>query len=194
MAWHATVTRQLRASGLFSDVQLIGGKVRAVLDEALFLDIHYDPTSTSYSYALINLSLPYAGDKREFGWDDFPHSGNPDLQALLSYPHHRQDRLPDGNWQFSESSFRGDLEQEIPAVLAYLKRYLKSERFEKSLEEIVQQGWQQHPRAYTSWTHAEDQALLERYRTGMNVEQMAELHQRSVGAIRSRLKKLGETQ
>jgi len=66
MLWHKVVLRRLEASGLFSEVGLVGAKVRAVIDEARFLDIHYDPTTKSYSYALIDLGLPYAGDKRLF--------------------------------------------------------------------------------------------------------------------------------
>lgn len=190
MAWHATVSRRLRSSGLFSDVQLIGGKVRAILDETRFVDIHYDPINKSYSYALINLSLPYLGDKREFDWDDFPHPGNPALQALVSYPHHLQERAPDGSWRFSESKFRGDLELDIPDVLAHLKHFLTHSKLEGPFLEDVRQAQQKHQRAYMPWTLEEDQDLYEQREAGMSVEQMAVLHERNVGAIRSRLKKL----
>ena len=40
--------RILRESGLFSDVQLVGGKVRAFLSQTRFLDIHFDSTTSSY--------------------------------------------------------------------------------------------------------------------------------------------------
>lgn len=124
MAWHTAVLDQLRASRLFMGVELTGGKVRASLSLTRFLDIHFDPVSHSYSYALIDLTLPYPGDKRLFGWDDFPHPGVNVLAALPSHPHHFQIRQPDGRWQFSASPFRGQIEQEIPAVLAYLREYL----------------------------------------------------------------------
>lgn len=54
---------------------MIGAKVRAVIDEARSFDIHYDPTTKGYSYALVDLRLPYPDDKQLFGWDDYPHEG-----------------------------------------------------------------------------------------------------------------------
>lgn len=126
--WHAGVMRRLRESGLFINVQLSGGKVRALLSETRFLDIHFDPTSRSYSYALIDLTLPYPGDKRILGWDDYPHPGAPELAKLASAPHHFQERLPDGSWQFIESAFRGDIEHELPVVLVTVEDYLRRNR------------------------------------------------------------------
>ena len=102
MVWHAIVVRLLLDSGLFSEVSLIGGKVRAKVDLTRYLDIHFDPTTRSYSYALIDLSLSYPGDKRRFGWDDYPHPGDLEMAQLTSYPHHYQERLPDGRWRFVE--------------------------------------------------------------------------------------------
>ncbi len=60
--WHVGVIQLLRQSSLFSSVQLTGGKVRAWISETLFLDVHFDPLNHSYSYALIDLTLPYPGD------------------------------------------------------------------------------------------------------------------------------------
>lgn len=125
--WHASIIRILRESGLFSDAQLMGGKVRAFLSATRFLDIHFDPTTDSYSYALIDLTLPYAGDKRLFGWDDFPHPHYAALTSLKSYPHHFQERLPDGSWQFSESTFRGDVENEIHKVIQTIRQHTSGE-------------------------------------------------------------------
>jgi hypothetical protein len=119
--WHASIIRILRESEIFLEVQLTGAKVRAVLSTTLFLDIHFDPTTHSYSYALIDLTLPYPGDKRLFGWDDFPHPDHEALTRLPSYPHHFQERLPNGAWQFSESPFRGDVEREIPEVINLIR-------------------------------------------------------------------------
>lgn len=123
--WHAAVIRTLQRSGLFTEVQLSGGKIRAMLTPTRFLDIHFDPTSGSYSYALIDLTLPYEGDKRLFGWDDFPHPGYVALTSLRSYPHHFQERLPEGGWKFAESSFHGDVENEILVVMDFLREKQK---------------------------------------------------------------------
>lgn len=125
--WHASVLRTLRQSGLFTNVQLIGGKVRAFLKQTRFLDIHFDPITNSYSYALIDLTLPYAGDKRLFGWDDYPHPDYVALAKLKSYPHHFQERLPNGEWQFSESPFRGDVENEIREVIEVIHQRTSDE-------------------------------------------------------------------
>ena len=84
MVWYKTVIEKLEASALFGKVNLVGAKVRASLDETRFVDIHYDPTTDSYSYALIDLSLPYPGDKRLFGWDDYPHSAIGQLPLFSS--------------------------------------------------------------------------------------------------------------
>lgn len=125
MLWHKVVLQRLEASGLFSEVTLIGAKVRAVIDEARFLDIHYDPTTKSYSYALIDLALPYPGDKRLFGWDDYPHEGVIEVENLTSYPHHFQRRAEDGSWIFEASPMRGDIEHEMDIVIATVRAYLQ---------------------------------------------------------------------
>ncbi|RPH58963.1 MAG: hypothetical protein EHM81_09040 [Chloroflexi bacterium] len=98
--WHAQAVQKLRVSGLFTRVELSGGDVRAFLSESRFLDIHFDPTTCRYSYAMIDLTLPYAGDKRLFGWDDFPHPNSPELHSLPSHPHHYPERRPNGAWMF----------------------------------------------------------------------------------------------
>ena len=125
MVWHKVVLRRLETSGLFSEVGLVGAKVRAVVDKARFLDIHYDPTTKSYSYALIDLGLPYLGDKRLFGWDDYPHEGVVEIEKLKSYPHHFQSRAQDGSWIFEASPMRGDIEHEIDTVIAVISTYLQ---------------------------------------------------------------------
>lgn len=126
MAWHADALRTLRESGLFTEVNLTGAKIRAALDASRFVDIHFDPDTRSYSYALIDLTLPYPGDKRVFGWDDFPHPGQPQLQELDSHPHHFQERGPNGEWIFRASAFRGEIETEVDGVLRHLRAYLKA--------------------------------------------------------------------
>ena len=123
MSWYKIVLRKLDSAGIFSEVRMIGAKIRATIDQTTFLDIHYDPTTTSYSYALIDLQLPYCGDKRVFGWDDYPHEGVEALETLQSYPHHFQKRL-DADWAFEESEMRGDIRTEIESVIAEVQSYL----------------------------------------------------------------------
>ena len=125
--WYKAVIKTLQASGLFSEVSLVGAKVRASLDETRFLDIHLDPTTKSYSYALIDLRLPYLGDKRVFGWDDYPHQGVVEIQHLERYPHHFQKRAEDGSWIFKPSPMQGDIDHEIDTVIAAVKAYLLPE-------------------------------------------------------------------
>jgi hypothetical protein len=48
-----------------------------------------------------------------------------------------------------------------------------------------------YPRAYDVWTQEEDNALIKEYKEGISVSKLAEMHQRKIGAIRSRLAKLG---
>ena len=122
--WYGPVLSSLRSSGLLVEVSLIGAKVRASLRETLFLDFHFDPTTGSYSYALVDLTSPYPGDKRILGWDDYPHEPVEAIRRLASYPHHFQRRAPDGEWLFEESVMRGDVEREMSLVLDVLQRQL----------------------------------------------------------------------
>lgn len=124
MTWHKAVIVKLEASGMFRSVNLVGGKVRASLDAARFLDIHFDPKTRSYSYALIDLTLPFPGDKRVFGWDDYPHEGIAELRQLATHPHHFQRRASDGKWIFEPSPMRGDITLEIALVVATIEKYL----------------------------------------------------------------------
>jgi len=123
MAWYKSVLQKLKEAGIFTEIKLIGAKVRAVVDETTFLDIHYDPITRSYSYALIDLNLLHRGDKRVFGWEDYPHKGIKEIKALKGYPHHFQ-RRQEGDWMFEESQMRGDIETEIEAVIVEVKNYL----------------------------------------------------------------------
>jgi hypothetical protein len=125
MVWYKAVIKKLRASNLFSEVNLIGAKVRALVDESRFLDIHFDPTTQSYSYALIDLGLPYSGDKRLFGWDDYPHEGVVEIERLESYPHHFQRRAEGGSWIYETSPMRGNIEDDVDTVIATLKAYFQ---------------------------------------------------------------------
>lgn len=126
MVWHKTVLQRLETSSLFCKVSLVGAKVRAIVDGARFLDIHYDPTTKSYSYAFIDLGLPYPGDKRLFGWDDYPHEGVSEIEQLESHPHHFHRRAEDGSWIFEISPMRGDIAHEIDTVTAIVKACLQA--------------------------------------------------------------------
>jgi len=126
MIWHKAVLQELKASHLFGQVSLIGAKVRAIVDEAHFLDLYYDPTTQSYSYAFIDLTLPYPGDKRLFGWDDYPHEGVAQIEQLESYPHHFHRRAKNGSWIFEASPMRGDIVHEIDTVIAIVKNHLQT--------------------------------------------------------------------
>ncbi|MBE0411807.1 MAG: hypothetical protein IBX69_18930 [Anaerolineales bacterium] len=124
MIWYKKVIDKLQASTLFREVNLVGGKVRAHIDDTRFVDIHFDPTSGSYSYALIDLSLPFSGDKRLFGWDDYPHESAPIIKELSTFPHHFQKRSTDGTWVFEPSPMRGNIEQEVDTVIAAVKDHI----------------------------------------------------------------------
>ncbi|MBE2232080.1 MAG: hypothetical protein IAE85_01155 [Anaerolinea sp.] len=132
MTWHKAVIAKLEASGIFESVSIIGGKVRASIDEVRFLDIHFDPKMRSYSYALIDLTVLYPGDKRIFGWDDFPHEGVAEFKQLATHPHHFQRRASDGTWIFEPSSMRGDVTSEMDLVMAAVEQYL--DRFSHDME------------------------------------------------------------
>jgi hypothetical protein len=125
--WYVTVKAKLERSRLFQRVEIIGAKVRAQITADLFLDIYYDPTSRGYSYALIDMSLSEPGDKRLFGWDDYPHEHVPEIRRLASYPHHFQ-RRQGSTWVFEESPMRGDVEREISLVIQYIRAYLRKQR------------------------------------------------------------------
>ena len=45
--------------------------------------------------------------------------------------------------------------------------------------------------AYQPWTKEEDQQLIREYESGKTTKELSEIHKRTAGAIRSRLKKLG---
>ena len=49
MSWYRAVIKKLKQAGPFAEVNIVGAKVRATIDETTFLDIYYDPTAGSYS-------------------------------------------------------------------------------------------------------------------------------------------------
>ena len=125
-SWYQQVRTRLESSGIFVRIEVIGAKVRAFIREELYVDIYYDPTTSSYSYALIDQTLPDPGDKRVFGWDDYPHESVPEIKRMKSYPHHFQKRSQ-GRWIFEESSMRGDVKREMYFVIKAVKDHLCEE-------------------------------------------------------------------
>ncbi|MFI5201201.1 MAG: hypothetical protein ACHQNE_02295, partial [Candidatus Kapaibacterium sp.] len=49
----------------------------------------------------------------------------------------------------------------------------------------------EHPNAYAKWTSEEDELLKSRFKMGTDIHDLAAIHHRKLGAIRSRLQKLG---
>mgnify|MGYP001000221194 CR=1 FL=1 len=60
--------------------------------------------------------------------------------------------------------------------------------FNKYVEKIKSEG---KTEAYAPWSREEDEALKEEYNNNHKVKELSEIHKRTQGAIRSRLKKLG---
>jgi len=56
---------------------------------------------------------------------------------------------------------------------------------------IVEKIRQQHPKAYTKWSSADDKLLRSKYDEGISVAELSQFFQRKPSAIRSRLAKLG---
>jgi hypothetical protein len=50
---------------------------------------------------------------------------------------------------------------------------------------------QVYPKAYEKWTHEDDDMLKKEFQSGKNTNSLADFFKRKIGAIRSRLKKLG---
>lgn len=125
MSWYSRVKQKLEQANIFREVKIVGAKIRAEIDETTFLDIYYDPVSKGYSYALIDLKLPYPGDKRVFGWDDYPHEQAEEIKRLKSYPHHFQKREGQ-KWAYRESEMRGEIGREIEVIIDEVKSYLKT--------------------------------------------------------------------
>jgi hypothetical protein len=105
---------------------IISTSLQKLLDRATSV-LPHDPTTGSYSYAFIDLDLPYSGDKRLFGWDDYPHEGVIQIERLDSYPHHYHRRDENGCWIFEASSMRGDLTSDINTGVEVLKAYLEAD-------------------------------------------------------------------
>lgn len=60
--------------------------------------------------------------------------------------------------------------------------------FETYRDSLVAQGVVQ---AYAAWTEEEEQQLKEEYKSGVEIKEISEIHHRSAGGIKSRLKKMG---
>lgn len=58
----------------------------------------------------------------------------------------------------------------------------------------LEQGRQQYPKGYEEWTEGDDLRLKNGYAQGKTISELADIFQRTAGAIRSRLKNLGLVQ
>lgn len=67
------------------------------------------------------------------------------------------------------------------------KTFPKDQILPNNLDEIRKY----YPRAHEKWTEKEDNQIINEYKQGQTIPQIAISHQRKTGAIRSRLKKLG---
>ncbi|MCK4424756.1 hypothetical protein KAU93_03645 [Candidatus Bathyarchaeota archaeon] len=123
MSWHRRVKEKLKKYNVFKEVSVVGAKTRGVIDDNRFLEIYFDPSTKSYSYGLVDLRLPYPGDKRVLGWDDYPHEGVEEISKLRSYPHHFQHRKDD-EWVFQESPMRGDVVNEVDKMMKVVLKYV----------------------------------------------------------------------
>ena len=74
-----------------------------------------------------------------------------------------------------------DLKLELFEMSIYFDERLKAK---EKLE-------QDHPNQRQKWSAEEDEQLLTEFNEGKSVKEMSALHQRNIGAIRSRLSKLG---
>ena len=68
------------------------------------------------------------------------------------------------------------------------KKVTIKDGFEAYRDSLVSQGVVQ---AYAAWTEEEEERLKEEYQSGMKIKEISEVHHRSEGGIRSRLKKMG---
>jgi hypothetical protein len=76
-------------------------------------------------------------------------------------------------------------------LLSHQKIEFASVPMEISKSYTVEGVRRSHPRAYEKWTTEEDEALVKRYNDGGSIPELVKIHQRKLGAIRSRLEKLG---
>ena len=67
----------------------------------------------------------------------------------------------------------------------------EEQEYKNYMEKVKAEGYSG---AYDPWTEDEIDRLKEEYASGMTVKQMSDIHGRSKGAIRSRLKKEGVIQ
>ena len=56
-------------------------------------------------------------------------------------------------------------------------------------DQVIEAG---HTEAYEPWTKEEDRQLIREYESGKTTKELSEIHKRTKGAVRSRLKKLGQ--
>ena len=66
---------------------------------------------------------------------------------------------------------------------------MKDGGFAAYRDQVIEAG---HTEAYEPWTKEEDRQLIREYESGKTTKELSEIHKRTKGAVRSRLKKLGQ--
>lgn len=90
-----------------------------------------------------------------------------------------------------------EIRQELSLIRKHLSKEIKfpikrePQTDEGSKAYSVEEIRRHHPRAYEKWTPEEDELLAREYGEGVSISELAMKHQRKIGAIRSRLNKLG---
>ncbi len=96
----------------------------------------------------------------------------------------------------------GDIMASAKLALEFMQQYITSEN-EISLDHVIEikanhgrminvsKVREEFPRAFMPWKTDEEAQLIEQYRKGAKITDIARMHQRNPGAIRSRLIKLG---
>ena len=97
-----------------------------------------------------------------------------------------------------------DIQAAAKLALTFIEQYVTSEdnlRLDHVVEITANNGKlvnlskvrEQHPRAFMPWKTSEDTRLIEAFRAGARIEDIAKAHQRNYAAIKKRLEKLGLT-
>lgn len=110
--------------------------------------------------------------------------------ATIRVSDYSREPIPDGTGATIVITFddRSKLPRELHLSEAEADRLVDGQLLRRS---SLANAREKHPRAYERWTMEEEGDLTRRHRDGRSTDELAELHQRQPGAIRSRLGKLG---
>lgn len=87
--------------------------------------------------------------------------------------------------------FQGCHYKLIASIIRLKRRQHQSAPVLSEKKYSVEKIRQEHPNAYQKWSHDEDALLKKEFQSGKSTETLADFFRRKIGAIRSRLKKLG---